>query len=88
MGSFLQMAGYAVMAISGLWASILSLGLVYDLFGLFWTVISIFILPIVFTVVPIYHGFTSGDWEITIIAYGGMGIAFILFMLGSSLDGE
>lgn len=74
----LKLLSYLVYWVRGIWGFILCLKVIYAMWGMIGIVISFFLAPITFVVVPIYHGFTEGDWSIIVISYGGIFVASIL----------
>ncbi|OFA32469.1 hypothetical protein BAE46_05500 [Glaciecola punicea] len=77
----LKLLGTLIYWVCGIWVFILCLKVIYAMWGMIGVVISFFLAPITFVVVPIYHGFTEGDWSIIVISYGGVLIATILTAL-------
>jgi hypothetical protein len=74
----LKLLGTLIYLVCGIWGFILSLKVIYAMWGIIGVVVSFFLAPITFALVPIYHGFTEGDWSIIVISYGGLLIATIL----------
>jgi hypothetical protein len=77
----LKLLGTLIYLVCGIWGFILSLKVIYAMWGVIGVVVSFFLAPITFALVPIYHGFTEGDWSIIVISYGGLLIATILTAL-------
>lgn len=72
----------------GLWGLALIWNYLTDLIGTFLTLLSIFILPIVFYVSPLYAGLVDGYWLPLFVTWGATLIAAALYFLGEAIDGR
>ncbi|MBU2766293.1 hypothetical protein HAP94_08810 [Acidithiobacillus ferrivorans] len=74
--------GIATTFVSGLVGYIMCLILIFKYFGVALAVSALIFFPITLSVVPLYAGFTHGNWIAAILTYVGPIIGTILAVLG------
>lgn len=61
-----------------------SMGVIIDNLGFFGGLVAFFFLPLTIAFAPFYVGFTTGDWTLLVITYGGGIGASIIFAMSKS----
>jgi hypothetical protein len=88
MGNLFKIPAGIIYIIGSFWGLIICLGIVHDKIGFFGTVFALFLLPFTIYLAPWYVGFVDGNWHPVMVIYGsGIG-AFILFIIGTLIDGD
>jgi putative effector of murein hydrolase LrgA (UPF0299 family) len=70
----------------GLWSLALIVSYLADAWGWFFALLSLFLLPIVLYIVPLYAGFADGYWLPAQVAYGTVAVAFVLSILAGAVS--
>ena len=86
MGIVFKAPAIIVYIAGGLWGLLLIWNYLTDQIGTFLTVMSFFILPIVFYLVPFYAGFVDGYWLPLWVNWGALIIAGTLFFIGEAVE--
>jgi hypothetical protein len=76
--------GLFIYALAGLTSFFWSISIIVDEAGFLGGLIAFFLFPVTIVFAPLYHGFSSGDWTLAAITYGGG----ILAALISGLDSD
>jgi len=87
-GNILKIIGFIVYFLASLVGFVLCLKLLFNVVGLFWTIIFGIFIPITYFVVPWYSFFELGDATLLVINYGGWILATIIYFLGAWFSGE
>ena len=75
--------GLFVYALAGLISFFWSMSIIVDEAGFLGGLIAFFLFPVTIIFAPLYHGFSSGDWTLAAITYGGGILAAIISGLDS-----
>jgi len=88
MGIVFNVLGYIVYIITGLWSTVVCLGIVIDNLGFIGGIIALAIAPITLVFAPLYSGIAENNWFPLILVYGGGLLGYIFTYLGSIINGE
>lgn len=86
MGGFFRFLSIALAIVCGIVGLIMGLGIIAEIFGGFWTVVSFFLFPIPIFISPWIAIFRDGDWTLFLINYGGAVACWILNLISVVLS--
>jgi hypothetical protein len=66
----------------GLWGFFLTLKYMSEKIGLFFTLISLFLAPIVYGLAPLYAGFVDGYWTPALVSYAPVALYMLVAAIG------
>jgi len=75
--------GLFIYALAGVISFFWSMSIIVDEAGFLGGLIAFFLFPVTIVFAPLYHGFSSGDWTLAAITYGGGILAAIISGLDS-----
>ena len=78
MAGIFRFLAFAVYIVCGIIALVLGLRLIAEMWGTFWTVVSLVIFPFPLYIAPLIAIFRNGDWTLFFVSYGGSIAAMIL----------
>lgn len=70
----------------GLWGFILVVQYIHSQLGYLGVVLSVFILPIAYTLVPLWAGFADSYWLPAIVAYSPMALMIVVSLIGTAFE--
>jgi hypothetical protein len=85
-GSIFKVPAFIIYFLGGIWGLFIVLGIVYDSFGFWGTLISFLIFPFVLYGAPLYVGIVDGNWFPAIVCYGSGITAMVLYSIGMLID--
>jgi hypothetical protein len=88
MGIVFKIPAFLIYAHGGLWGYFLTVGIVIDHFGFVGGFIAFFLGPVALAFAPWYSAIADQNWSVVILVYGGGISAYILYMIGSLIDGD
>jgi len=87
MGMIFKAPAFLIWIVCGFWGLIICFGIVQKALGTIVAVISLVLAPALLGLAPWYSGFFLGEWFPLLLTYGGGIVAYILFAIGSAIDG-
>lgn len=88
MGVIFKGLAIIIYTVAGLWGLAISLGIISDHFGFIGGIIAFFIAPVTLSIAPWYEGIANSNWFPLILIYGGGIAGYILYTVGSAIDGD
>lgn len=84
-GQFLQLLGWGLLLVCGIWGLVICLGIVFAQIGVIGGIIALLLFPVVLTFAPWYEMLAHGNWYPFVVVYGGGALGYTIAAIGTGL---